>query len=177
MFSVRSSGYQFGCTVAGVSSQWQVEHTLQNITTEWTTHSVVILARIPPEGVMHFPQLNHFATIAFLISHTSRAWGCNSMVDMDAISPLQKEVMANRPCTFRSSYPGFACSSGQCIKASWLCDGGAADCEDGSDESPDVCGHRYCVFESYHGGFTCSNGQCIKARDWNLGHCCDEFNS
>ena len=42
-FSFGSSCYQLGCTVAAVSAQQQVEHVktdLQNITTEWTHHSV-----------------------------------------------------------------------------------------------------------------------------------------
>ena len=91
----------------------------------------------------------------------SRALGCNSQVEYD--SPLPREVMANHSCTFRSSYPGFKCSSGQCIKALWVCNGGAPDCDDGSDESQDICGPRYCVYKSYYGGFTCTDGQCIKA--------------
>ena len=40
-----SSRYPLGCTVAAVSVQWLVEHIkndLQNITTEWTLHSVNI---------------------------------------------------------------------------------------------------------------------------------------
>ena len=44
MFSVRSSGYQLGCTVTVVSAQRPVEHVknaLQNIATEGMKHSVV----------------------------------------------------------------------------------------------------------------------------------------
>ena len=44
LFSFGSSGYQLGCTVAAVSVQWpveQVKNALQNITTEWTLHSVL----------------------------------------------------------------------------------------------------------------------------------------
>ena len=41
-FSVRGSAYQLACTVAAVSDLRPVEHAkhdLQNITTEWMTHS------------------------------------------------------------------------------------------------------------------------------------------
>ena len=106
---------------------------------------------------------NHlwFSPFALLILGPA-ARGCNSQVD---IPPPHPSARGNRSCTFRSAYPGFLCSDGvQCIKAAWACDGGAADCEDGSDEIPEVCGHDYCVFESYYAGFTCSDGQqCIKA--------------
>ena len=43
-FSLGSSGYLLGCTIGAVSAQRQVEHVkhaIQNITTEWTPHSVV----------------------------------------------------------------------------------------------------------------------------------------
>ena len=33
----------------------------------------------------------------------------------------------------------FACSSGRCIPARWQCDR-EQDCDDGSDESEDICG-------------------------------------
>ena len=49
LFSLSSSGYQLGCTVAAVSAQQPVEHVhnaLQNITTEWTPHSVVMIKRV-----------------------------------------------------------------------------------------------------------------------------------
>ena len=45
LFSLRSSDYQLGCTVAAVSAQRPVEHvknTLQNITTEGAPHSVYL---------------------------------------------------------------------------------------------------------------------------------------
>lgn len=32
----------------------------------------------------------------------------------------------------------FVCNSGQCIPNRWQCDGDP-DCEDGSDESPELC--------------------------------------
>ena len=108
---------------------------------------------------MHFHHL--FIASALFVSYTPHASGCNSMVEY--VSPLPREVMANHSCAFRATYPGFACSSGQCIKASWLCDGGAPDCDDGSDESQDICGPRFCVYQLYHGGFNCSDGECIKA--------------
>ena len=46
LFSFVRSGYQLGCTVAAVSAQRPLEHgknALQNITTEWMTHSVLTL--------------------------------------------------------------------------------------------------------------------------------------
>ena len=45
LFPFRSSGYQLGCTIARVSAQWPMEHvinSLQNITTDWTPHSVYV---------------------------------------------------------------------------------------------------------------------------------------
>ena len=36
----------------------------------------------------------------------------------------------------------FACSSGQCIPSKWYCDG-EVDCDDKSDEIPDLCAGQY----------------------------------
>ena len=47
LFSFRSSGYKFGCTIAAVSTYQLMEHVknaLQNITTEWMPQSVEYIA-------------------------------------------------------------------------------------------------------------------------------------
>ena len=57
----------------------------------------------------------------------------------------------------------FRCSDGQCIRASWKCNGDG-DCYNGSDETTEVCPHYGAKCENVTGGgFACSNGQCIRA--------------
>ncbi|XP_059825945.1 prolow-density lipoprotein receptor-related protein 1-like [Hypanus sabinus] len=54
----------------------------------------------------------------------------------------------------------FLCLNKQCVPGKWLCDG-KADCEDGSDESTDVCHQRACLSHE----ISCGPGslQCIPA--------------
>ena len=54
----------------------------------------------------------------------------------------------------------FRCANGQCIRASYKCDGDD-DCQDWSDETTETCGANCGGME---GRFACSNGQCIGAR-------------
>ena len=53
---------------------------------------------------------------------------------------------------------GFRCANGQCIRASFKCNG-LRDCQDGSDETTETCGAN--CEEVRGGGFACSDGQCI----------------
>ena len=46
---------------------------------------------------------------------------------------------ATDPCETERWHRQFACSSGQCIPSKWYCDG-EVDCDDKSDEIPDLCG-------------------------------------
>ncbi|XP_067838428.1 low-density lipoprotein receptor-related protein 1-like [Heptranchias perlo] len=52
----------------------------------------------------------------------------------------------------------FICHDGQCVPNKWQCDGNA-DCEDGSDEAPEVCHKRICHVNQ----ISCGSGslQCI----------------
>nr|CAD7578464.1 unnamed protein product [Timema californicum] len=58
----------------------------------------------------------------------------------------------------------FECKDSKCIVQSWVCDN-AVDCEDGSDEDPEMCAE---LARSNNGdtqgpceGFTCQNGECV----------------
>ena len=63
----------------------------------------------------------------------------------------------------QAAHRGFNCTSGQCIKASWVCDGDnrVYGCKDGSDENTEVCGADCGLVLG--GGFACSDGRCIRA--------------
>ena len=55
LFSFGSSSYQSGCTVTAVSAQKPVEYVknnLQNITTEWTPHSVLLTLFAAPSSTI-----------------------------------------------------------------------------------------------------------------------------
>ena len=56
------------------------------------------------------------------------------------ISPFFTET------TVSCSETEYACSSGRCIPARWQCDR-EQDCDDGSDESEDICGKLLFFFE------------------------------
>ena len=62
--------------------------------------------------------------------------------------PLERKQKYSDEC-FIFSEPGkvtcseteFACTSGRCIPARWQCDR-EPDCDDESDENPDICGKQ-----------------------------------
>ena len=66
------------------------------------------------------------------------------------------------------------CSSGECIWINQTCDGWK-HCNDGSDETTNVCGEN-CKKVTYYDrqnrehvpGFACANGQCIPIRDQSI---------
>ncbi|KAJ4450811.1 hypothetical protein ANN_02241, partial [Periplaneta americana] len=60
---------------------------------------------------------------------------------------------------FVNSKSEFQCTSGQCIDNTLVCDG-AKDCNDGSDETVELCGKKRC--QPYV--FQCSYGACVDAR-------------
>ena len=73
---------------------------------------------------------------------------------------LKSDLFKNNPLTDVKSYVGigvcdlaieFACVSGGCINATWVCDQ-AEDCYDGSDEGNCTCSEDQ---------FTCGDGTCI----------------
>ena len=51
--------------------------------------------------------------------------------------------------TVSCSETEYACSSGRCIPARWQCDR-EQDCDDGSDESEDICGKLFLFFKLHH---------------------------
>eukprot|EP00102_Acyrthosiphon_pisum_P023897 XP_016661107.1 PREDICTED: low-density lipoprotein receptor-related protein isoform X4 [Acyrthosiphon pisum] len=67
--------------------------------------------------------------------------------------PQQTQVASQAKCLPREEY---RCTSGQCIDVTTICDG-TSDCNDGSDETSELCKSRVCPTST----FTCNYGACI----------------
>ncbi|XP_060870478.1 modular serine protease-like isoform X1 [Metopolophium dirhodum] len=67
--------------------------------------------------------------------------------------PQQTQVASQAKCLPREEY---RCTSGQCIDVTSICDG-TSDCNDGSDETSELCKSRVCPTST----FTCNYGACI----------------
>ena len=63
-----------------------------------------------------------------------RGWKESSNIQMNAL-------LFSEPGKVTCSETEFACTSGRCIPARWQCDR-EPDCDDESDENPDICGKQ-----------------------------------
>ena len=90
--------------------------------------------------------------VTMVISHL-----CNYLGVLVLLASLNVHVVGGQDCESDE----WQCDDGECIDASWKCDG-EGDCDDDTDESTSVCGADCAGVKG--GGFACADGrQCIRA--------------
>ncbi|KAL1375702.1 hypothetical protein pipiens_017343 [Culex pipiens pipiens] len=84
-----------------------------------------------------------------------------------------QHVLGHQKCDYEFNSPpcaGTRCRYGKCIEKAMLCDG-KLDCNDGSDELPELCANHNSTIAACHPAeFRCNTGQCVAKNRFCDGH-------
>lgn len=140
--------------------------TLPYVTISAATRSGVIVCKT---------KLSGWYPVGFY-QHKHGLCGFNEVVKIISLKEFFDDiqhVLGHQKCDYEFNSPpcaGTRCRYGKCIEKAMLCDG-KLDCNDGSDELPELCAnHNSTIAACRPAEFRCNTGQCVAKNRFCDGH-------